>query len=175
MQICSQGSPVVAAVLFLHQTLLFVWTSFVHYEEEYKIRQNFVYTNERYACSSNNLCNWCFLTVKFNNVFFCICHHYFFNGTHQVTGAVVSFNFNPTRFISWFYIKPQQFRMTILAYKVASYLDSTSNHNTSANCSRSSKLLHILILHQTTTLQVVYQVAHRCFISWFYIKPQQSC
>ena len=132
MQICSQGSPVVAAVLFLHQTLLFVWTSFVHYEEEYKIRQNFVYTNERYACSSNNLCNWCFLTVKFNNVFFCICHHYFFNGTHQVTGAVVSFNFNPTRFISWFYIKPQHRAWSSSVGQVASYLDSTSNHNNSA-------------------------------------------
>ena len=55
---------------------------------------------------------------------------------------------------------------------VALYLDSTSNHNMSANVNQSTPLLYILILHQTTTKSFVTFSFLRCFISWFYIKPQ---
>ena len=54
-------------------------------------------------------------------------------------------------FISWFYIKPQPRSRASVCSMVASYLDSTSNHNISTTLSQSIVLLHILILHQTTT------------------------
>ena len=141
-------------------------------------------------------------------------------------------------FIFWFYIKPQPVRTeqclrSVASYfdstsnhnflshsyrtsYVASYFDSTSNHNTSMRCcirpevasyfdSTSNHnvstysvslngLLHILILHQTTTFWFVIinfklllhiLILHQtttctfemgalscCFIFWFYIKPQ---
>lgn len=58
-----------------------------------KIRQNFVHTNERYACCCNNLYNGRFLFVKFDNVFFRLCHLYFvlMAPTEQVS-AVISLN-----------------------------------------------------------------------------------
>ena len=99
-------------------------------------------------------------------------------------------------FISWFYIKPQLARnceksLPVASYLdstsnhnyllksyiinyVASYLDSTSNHNTVADRWSIVWLLHILILHQTTTQRLVNDLVLCCFISWFYIKPQPS-
>ena len=78
--------------------------------------------------------------------------------------------------------------------EVVSYLDSTSNHNnfflrfiilalfhililhqtTTVNLPSEicCKLFHILILHQTTTAGEVVLLLTGCFISWFYIKPQ---
>ena len=89
-----------------------------------------------------------------------------------MTGAAVSFNFNSTRFIFWFYIKPQLFRSDIVTDLVASYFDSTSNHNRNAVWQSVPQLLHILILHQTTTCPHSDSTTLSCFISWFYIKPQ---
>ena len=79
---------------------------------------------------------------------------------------------------------------------VALYLDSTSNHNYLAANDNKNTLLYILILHQTTTANVIkfffplllyILILHQtttgiviiwsslsCFISWFYIKPQQT-
>ena len=67
-------------------------------------------------------------------------------GTHQWKGACC--------FISWFYIKPQLISSTTSRFLVASYLDSTSNHNSSRNTLYDTRLLHILILHQTTTVRL---------------------
>ena len=75
-------------------------------------------------------------------------------------------------FISWFYIKPQQACRVRQLHQVASYLDSTSNHNCSRSTIKHEGLLHILILHQTTTPFKGKRLLYGCFISWFYIKPQ---
>ena len=75
-------------------------------------------------------------------------------------------------FISWFYIKPQLIRCLYITQRVVSYLDSTSNHNCCNLCFNGIRLFHILILHQTTTRWARSWCHHRCFISWFYIKPQ---
>ena len=77
-------------------------------------------------------------------------------------------------FISWFYIKPQHSCGSLKYCLVASYLDSTSNHNSAFGQWPCSLLLHILILHQTTTILRWNNFAISCFISWFYIKPQLS-
>ena len=120
-------------------------------------------------------------------------------------------------FIFWFYIKPQLQTLRKARIIVASYFDSTSNHNTSLysailgtvasyfdSTSNHNKaddgllhfqllhililhqtttsqgvdgcktlLLHILILHQTTTLLWLLIILPSCFIFWFYIKPQR--
>ena len=55
---------------------------------------------------------------------------------------------------------------------VASYFDSTSNHNMVRPKRYRKGLLHILILHQTTTFRMTMLAYKRCFIFWFYIKPQ---
>ena len=55
---------------------------------------------------------------------------------------------------------------------VASYLDSTSNHNCLVYSLEKWQLLHILILHQTTTIFGSTRKSVGCFIFWFYIKPQ---
>ena len=75
-------------------------------------------------------------------------------------------------FISWFYIKPQQCSPSLRNIKVALYLDSTSNHNKSTYSLNRIMLLYILILHQTTTSTAWVVLPLSCFISWFYIKPQ---
>ena len=97
-------------------------------------------------------------------------------------------------FIFWFYIKPQLHLSMMYAFFVASYFDSTSNHNYNQASKMKEELLHILILHQTTTkdrlrkkwntllhILILHQTTtfrpshssfSSCFIFWFYIKPQ---
>ena len=75
-------------------------------------------------------------------------------------------------FIFWFYIKPQLLSPISLHLRVASYFDSTSNHNSPSARNRTARLLHILILHQTTTGCRSAACSWSCFIFWFYIKPQ---
>lgn len=59
-------------------------------------RQNAVHISDRYACGSDNLCNGCFLFIKFDNLFFCLCHHYFVLMVPTVlAGAVLLLTFNP--------------------------------------------------------------------------------
>ena len=77
-------------------------------------------------------------------------------------------------FIFWFYIKPQHFLVDCKRKTVASYFDSTSNHNSISATLSIAKLLHILILHQTTTFDALVSFTYSCFIFWFYIKPQHN-
>ena len=77
-------------------------------------------------------------------------------------------------FISWFYIKPQLAEPSLYSSMVVSYLDSTSNHNDNDDKEAKQMLFHILILHQTTTTLCRTSPQVRCFISWFYIKPQRT-
>ena len=63
-----------------------------------------------------------------------------------------------------------QFLLILIQH--ASYFDSTSNHNRNAVWQSVPQLLHILILHQTTTCPHSDSTTLSCFISWFYIKPQ---
>ena len=55
---------------------------------------------------------------------------------------------------------------------IASYLISTSNHNLVLVSGWLSVLLLISFLHQTTTVSVTLIVELHCFLSHFYIKPQ---
>ena len=63
-------------------------------------------------------------------------------------------------------------RVNFLSTLVASYFDSTSNHNKHPTTLFLTTLLHILILHQTTTAAMRVSEITSCFIFWFYIKPQ---
>ena len=76
--------------------------------------------------------------------------------------------------LSKFYIKPQLRRKIYTAFKVVSYRNSTSNHNSPAAVLGSSGLYLIEILHQTTTMAGVATIPQRCILSKFYIKPQLS-
>ena len=58
--------------------------------------------------------------------------------------------------------------------QIALYLFSTSNHNCIAVFPQGVKLLYISFLHQTTTVVLAGVPDSDCFISLFYIKPQQS-
>ena len=115
---------------------------------------------------------------------------------HQTTTLLGRLQTKDGCFIFWFYIKPQLNLGNLVNCEVASYFDSTSNHNvwrisvvylqllhililhqTTTQCggSRHARtLLHILILHQTTTALQMVNEQLRCFIFWFYIKPQQN-
>ena len=98
-------------------------------------------------------------------------------------------------YLSWFYIKPQPQPGVAEECLVVIYLDSTSNHNPTVSRKSAMELLSILILHQTTTkllrfrppwpllsILILHQTttaeslictADCCYLSWFYIKPQQ--
>ena len=65
-------------------------------------------------------------------------------------------------------------RRSTLDKIVASYFDSTSNHNNRLHTPHNWQLLHILILHQTTTWSLPTNLRQCCFIFWFYIKPQPT-
>ena len=97
---------------------------------------------------------------------------------HQTTTSVSVVSSCPCCFIFWFYIKPQRLTLNTLQHHVASYFDSTSNHNMFVSCEEcaavasyfdstsnhnqfkiqkvSDMLLHILILHQTTTITLKF-------------------
>ena len=77
-------------------------------------------------------------------------------------------------FIFWFYIKPQPVHIRGKEIRVASYFDSTSNHNLGTYPFWIQLLLHILILHQTTTWRLPIPWQESFFIFWFYIKPQPT-
>ena len=75
-------------------------------------------------------------------------------------------------FISFFYIKPQLSGVEYIRLVGALYLFSTSNHNLARCALRLEMLLYIFFLHQTTTVLAYTCHSSRCFISFFYIKPQ---
>ena len=72
---------------------------------------------------------------------------------HQTTTTSVTGFSLAGCFIFWFYIKPQPLPACAVLPFVASYFDSTSNHNNN-------------VLHRYGR--------EGCFIFWFYIKPQHS-
>ena len=74
--------------------------------------------------------------------------------------------------LSKFYIKPQRRRWLSCCFSVVSYRNSTSNHNAGDGYPVASLLYLIEILHQTTTLSVVFGFLLCCILSKFYIKPQ---
>ena len=77
--------------------------------------------------------------------------------------------------LSKFYIKPQPGAKIKRDFRVVSYRNSTSNHNTYVCGTRPSVLYLIEILHQTTTRAFVLVRKQRCILSKFYIKPQHDC
>ncbi len=115
---------------------------------------------------------------------------------HQTTTSS-SFCFSHSGcFISRFYIKPQLQELSSCRRIVVLYLVSTSNHNllrpwhivrmlfyisflhqttTGWRASRGAqRLFYISFLHQTTTMLRRLPKLSSCFISRFYIKPQQA-
>lgn len=78
-------------------------------------RQNPVHLSDRCASSSYNLCNGCFLLVKFNNVFFCLCHLYYnFNGTNRAGRCRCCFLiFNPKLYDVFSVYNVSVFKLTI--------------------------------------------------------------
>ena len=56
------------------------------------------------------------------------------------------------------------------ASSVASYLDSTSNHNLLGSEEKGIALLHILILHQTTTKRVFF-LSNALLLHILYLQP----
>ena len=73
-----------------------------------------------------------------------------------------------------FYIKPQPGRARTARRAVVSYWNSTSNHNSSRWSSAGIWLYLIEILHQTTTLFLLFPILRGCILLKFYIKPQPS-
>ena len=74
--------------------------------------------------------------------------------------------------LSKFYIKPQHCFDWFFLFRVVSYRNSTSNHNSARPASAPPVLYLIEILHQTTTpLRSVFSLLC-CILSKFYIKPQ---
>ena len=76
-------------------------------------------------------------------------------------------------YISCFYIKPQLCLFLTFTYNVATFLVSTSNRNIAVAFLVTVPLLHFLFLHQTATAWRVQSKRSGCYISCFYIKPQQ--
>ena len=74
--------------------------------------------------------------------------------------------------LSKFYIKPQHITPDYLSYKVVSYRNSTSNHNSDWGSYCIKQLYLIEILHQTTTPPCFSPCRSCCILSKFYIKPQ---
>ena len=115
---------------------------------------------------------------------------------HQTTTCHDGLSLLPNCFLSHFYIKPQHQDVVHATPKIASYLISTSNHNTFAPYIFAPVLLLISFLHQTTTairtdhltwwlllISFLHQTTttngnglrcNDCFLSHFYIKPQQA-
>ena len=56
--------------------------------------------------------------------------------------------------------------------RVVSYRNSTSNHNLAGRGAERQALYLIEILHQTTTLGLIWTTTKSCILSKFYIKPQ---
>ena len=56
--------------------------------------------------------------------------------------------------------------------RVVSYRNSTSNHNWAPSNTHLLTLYLIEILHQTTTLGLIWTTTKSCILSKFYIKPQ---
>ena len=98
--------------------------------------------------------------------------------------------------LSKFYIKPQLWRSFCQPWRVVSYRNSTSNHNSVDSTNVCAMLYLIEILHQTTTRNSRLRLAHElylieilhqtttcmhsrnqtvcCILSKFYIKPQPA-
>ena len=74
--------------------------------------------------------------------------------------------------LSKFYIKPQPPSTYLADCLVVSYRNSTSNHNPGRCLQLLSQLYLIEILHQTTTVGLVFALLVCCILSKFYIKPQ---
>ena len=74
--------------------------------------------------------------------------------------------------LSKFYIKPQPGRPRGRTPSVVSYRNSTSNHNWAPSNTHLLTLYLIEILHQTTTLGLIWTTTKSCILSKFYIKPQ---
>ena len=76
--------------------------------------------------------------------------------------------------LSKFYIKPQHNEALLDPSRVVSYRNSTSNHNHIDTVRVDYMLYLIEILHQTTTLAMMFLRVKRCILSKFYIKPQHA-
>ena len=98
----------------------------------------------------------------------CILFHFYIKPQH----FVAQFYQATSCILFHFYIKPQLQRQHFLGWLVVSYSISTSNHNRICCGGLHYWLYLIPFLHQTTTLDVIVVVPHRCILFHFYIKPQ---
>ena len=76
-------------------------------------------------------------------------------------------------YLSYYYIKPQPYSMETCVIPAVTYPITTSNHNQKDFADYQFELLLILLLHQTTTMDYVCNLLHRCYLSYYYIKPQR--
>ena len=93
---------------------------------------------------------------------------------HQTTTTSVSNAAISCCILSKFYIKPQHRFDWFFFFRVVSYRNSTSNHNSVPIAWSVLKLYLIEILHQTTTTSTLYVSTICCILSKFYIKPQRN-